>query len=130
MIYTDTQLLTLLTAGALIIIGIFAAIYIDNIIKKIIGLSFIEEGVNLFIISLGYKAGGVVPIFMPGMNSTWFATNSAFPLPQALVLTSIVIGASTFAVMLALTMVLYKKYGSLSANEILKYRFDMGDENE
>ena len=46
MILLDTQLLTLFTAGALIVIGIFAAIYIDNIIKKIVGLSFIEEGVN------------------------------------------------------------------------------------
>jgi energy-converting hydrogenase B subunit E len=59
---------------------------------------------------------------MPGMNASWFAANSAYPLPQALVLTSIVIGASTLAVMLALAMVLYRKHGSLSAREI------MGDE--
>lgn len=128
MIGLDTQLLTLFTAGALIVIGIFAAILVDNLIKKIVGLSFIEEGVNLFIICLGYKEGGVVPIFLPGMNSNWFALNSAYPLPQALVLTSIVIGASTLAVMLALTMVLYKKHGSLSASEILNHKSDMGDE--
>lgn len=128
MILLDMQLLTLFTAGALIVIGIFAAIYIDNIIKKIIGLSFIEEGVNLFIISLGYNKGGVVPILMPGITKSWFVTNSAYPLPQALVLTSIVIGASTFAVMLALVMVLYKKHGSLSTRVILKHRSDMGDE--
>lgn len=128
MILLDTQLLTLFTAGALIVIGIFAAIYIDNIIKKIVGLSFIEEGVNLFIISLGYKSGGVIPILLPGMNIKWFASNSAYPLPQALVLTSIVIGASTLAVMLALSMVLYKKHGSLSASKILNHESDMGDE--
>lgn len=113
------QLAVLLTSGLLIIIGLFAAIFIDNIIKKAIGISFIEEGVNLFIIGIGYKSGGVVPILMPGMNTTWFASNSAYPLPFGLVLTSIVIGASTLAVMLALIMVLYKKYGTLSASVML-----------
>ena len=118
MVVMDVQLASLFCAGALVVIGLFAVIFIDNIIKKI-GIAFIEEGANLFLIALGYKAGGVVPIFMPGMNASWFAANSAYPLPQALVLTSIVIGASTLAVMLALAMVLYKKHGSLSAREIL-----------
>lgn len=114
-----TQLAVLLTAGALIIVGLFSAIFIDNIIKKVIGISFIEEGVNLFIIGIGYKTGGVVPILMPGMDTSWFAANSAYPLPFGLVLTSIVIGASTLAVMLALVMVLYKKYGTLSTSVML-----------
>ena len=119
LILSDTQLMSLFTAAAFIIIGIFAAIFLDNIIKKIIGIAFIEEGANLFIVALGYKAGGIVPIFLPGMNADWFAANSAYPLPHALVLTSIVIGASTLAVMLAISMVLYGKYGTLSTSEIL-----------
>lgn len=120
----NTQLACLFCAGAFIVIGLFAAIFIDNIIKKIIGIAFIEEGVNLFLISLSYKAGGVVPIFLENMAPDWFAANAAYPLPQALVLTSIVIGASTLAVMLALAMVLYKKHGSLSTKVIL------GDKND
>lgn len=119
LILSDTQLMSLFTAAAFIVIGLFAAIFLDNIIKKIIGIAFIEEGANLFIVSLGYKSGGIVPIFLPGMSADWFAANSAYPLPQALVLTSIVIGASTLAVMLAISMVSYKKYGTLSASEIL-----------
>lgn len=115
----DTQLASLFTAGALIVIGILAAIFLDNIIKKIIGIAFVEEGANLFIVALGYKAGGVVPIFLPGMDLSWFAQNSAYPLPHALVLTSIVIGASTLAVILALTLVLFDKQKTLSASEIL-----------
>ena len=115
----DTQLMALLTSGAFIVIGLFAAIFLDNIIKKIIGIAFIEEGANLFLIALAYKAGGVVPIFLPGMKADWFAANSAYPLPHALVLTSIVIGASTLAVMLAIAMVLYKKHGTLSTSEML-----------
>ena len=115
----DIQLASLFTAGALIIIGLYAAIFLDNIVKKVIGLNFIEDGANLFLIALGYKFGGAVPIYLPGMSRSWFYANSAYPLPHALVLTSIVIGASTLAVMLALVMVLYKKYHTLSTKVIL-----------
>ena len=83
----DVQLVILLTSVALVVIGLYSAIFIDNIIKKIIGISFIEEGVNLFIVAIGYKAGGVVPILMPGMDTSWFASNAAYPLPFGLVLT-------------------------------------------
>ena len=115
----DTQLASFFTAGALIIIGIFAALFIDNLIKKVIGLAFIGDGANLFIITMGYKAGGIVYIFMPGMVINQFAQNASYPLPFALVLTSIVIGASTLAVMLGIIIVLYKKYGSIKASKIL-----------
>jgi energy-converting hydrogenase B subunit E len=53
-ILLDTQLMAFYTAAAFIIIGLFAAIFLDNIIKKIIGIAFIEEGVNLFILNLKY----------------------------------------------------------------------------
>ena len=116
---SSMQLAALFTAGALIVIGLFAAIFIDNIIKKIMGISFIEEGANLFIIAIGYKPNAVVPILMPGMAPSWYATNAAYPLPYGLVLTSIVIGASTLAVMLAIIMVIYRKYGTLSTKVLL-----------
>ena len=74
----DLQMASLFASGAFIIIGLFAAIFIDNLIKKIIGIAFIEEGANLFLICLGYKAGGVVPIFLPGMNADWFAGISSY----------------------------------------------------
>jgi energy-converting hydrogenase B subunit E len=115
----DTQLASLFTAGALIVIGIFAAVFLDNLIKKVIGLAFIGDGVNLFLIAMGYKPGGIVYIYLPGLARDFFAQNASYPLPFALVLTSIVIGASTMAVMLGIIMLLYKKRGSLKASEIL-----------
>ncbi len=116
----SVQLASLLTSGLLIIIGLFAALLLDNVFKKIIGISFISEGVNLFIVTLGYKADGIVPIFLPGMTKEAFVQGSAYPLPAAMVLTSIVIGASTLAVMLGLVIILYQKHGTLSATELLR----------
>ena len=115
----DTQLGALFTAGALIIIGIFGALFLDNLIKKVIALAFIGDGANLFLVSLGYKAGGIVYIFLPGMSMSNFSQNASYPLPYALVLTSIVIGASTMAVILGIIIILNKKYGSISASKIL-----------
>lgn len=115
----DTQLASLFTAASLIIIGIFAAGFLDNLIKKVIGLAFIGDGVNLFLVTLGYKPGGIVYIYLPNMTVEWFAQNASYPLPFALVLTSIVIGASTLAVMLGIIIVLYKKHGTISASKVL-----------
>ncbi|GAB4308596.1 MAG: cation:proton antiporter subunit C [Methanobacteriaceae archaeon] len=121
----DTQLASLFTAASLIIIGIFAAGFLDNLIKKVIGLAFIGDGVNLFLVTLGYKPGGIVYIYLPNMTVEWFAQNASYPLPFALVLTSIVIGASTLAVMLGIIIVLYKKHGTISASKVLE---DSGEE--
>jgi energy-converting hydrogenase B subunit E len=115
----DTQMASLFTATSLVIIGIYGSLFLDNLIKKVISLAFIGDGANLFIIALGYKPGGIVYIFLPGMSVDWFAQHAAYPLPFALVLTSIVIGASTTAVMLGLIIVLYKKHKSIKASKIL-----------
>jgi energy-converting hydrogenase B subunit E len=128
--FIDVQLASFFTAGAIIVLGIYAALFIDNIIKKIIGLSFITEGVNLFLVTIGYKPGGIVSIFLPGMSREWFFQNSAYPLPYAMVLTSIVIGASTLAVMLGIVIILYKKHGTLSSSKVLRDDEEMGDAGE
>ena len=49
------QPVLLMTSVALVVIGLYSAIFIDNIIKKIIGISFIEEGSNMFLVAIGYK---------------------------------------------------------------------------
>ncbi|MDP1552966.1 MAG: cation:proton antiporter subunit C [Methanobacteriaceae archaeon] len=128
--FIDVQLASFFTAGAIIVLGIYAALFLDNIIKKIIGLSFITEGVNLFLVTIGYKPGGVVSIFLPGMSREWFVQNSAYPLPYAMVLTSIVIGASTLAVMLGIVIILYKKHSTLSASKVLRDDEETGDAGE
>ena len=56
--------------------------------------------IHLFLISLGYKAGGVAPI-VTGELTTDFATLAVDPVPQALVLTSIVIDICIIALALS-----------------------------
>jgi len=117
----DVQLWSFLTAGFLVII-----LFMDNLVKKIIGMMLIGDGANLVLISEGFKPGGIVPIISEklfnGSASTFpdFASQASNSLPFALVLTNIVIGASTMAVMLGISIKLYQHYKSLSVNKIFK----------
>ncbi len=116
----DIQLISFVVSGLFVIMGLYGVFFIDNIIKKIISLSIIGNGVNLLLISIGYKSGGFVPIKLPSVSMDVFIGNMAYPLPQALVLTNIVIGASMLAIMLSLSIVFYKKYRTLKSSVILK----------
>ncbi len=100
----------------LMLIGIYGLLIDRNIIKIIVALNIFEVGLNIFIVSVGFVSGGVAPI-LTSVNS-----NSALiyvdPLPQALVLTSIVIGLGTTALALAIARKMYNAYNSLDLDEI------------
>ncbi len=100
----------------LIVLGLYGILSQRNIIKIIISLNVLEIGVNIFIISVGYVKDGVAPIF--GDNALTNAVNFVDPLPQALVLTAIVIGVGTTALGLALAKNIYQKYGTFELDEM------------
>ena len=97
----------------LILVGLYAVLFRRNLIKMIIGITIIESGVNLFLITLGYRQGSIAPIYTSSPGGLM-----ALPVPQALTLTSIVIGVAVLALMLSLAIHLYRHYGTLDAQEI------------
>ncbi|MBU0762845.1 MAG: sodium:proton antiporter [Candidatus Altiarchaeota archaeon] len=109
---------SLLTAAALFLVGIYALVFKDNLIKKVIGLTFITDAANLTLVSMGYRQGGIVPIILPGMDATEFAQIAGYPLPMALVLTNIVIGVATTALILGLVIRIYNSKKTTSAREV------------
>jgi multicomponent Na+:H+ antiporter subunit C len=104
----------------LIFIGIFIMISKRNYIKVIIGLSILDTGVNLFLISVGYINNGTAPIFS---KSAIESKNMVDPVPQALVLTAIVIGVAVLGLALSLGIRLYKHYGTLNLQKIKEQRW-------
>jgi multicomponent Na+:H+ antiporter subunit C len=107
-------------AFGLVLIGLCIILIKRNLIKVIIGLSIIDTGVNLFLISVGYISKGTAPIFSkPGLDSASMVS----PLPQALVLTSIVIGVAVLALALSLAIRLYRHYGTLNLRKIKDQRW-------
>ena len=109
--------LPFITVVVLTFIGIVTVIMKRNIIKILLGINILESAVNLFLVSLGYREGGVAPIFTLAPSELM-----VLPTPQALTLTSIVIGVATSALVLSFAMVLHKKYGTVDINEIRRLK--------
>lgn len=99
----------------LILIGLFIMLVKKNMIKMIIGLSIINTGVNILLITMGYLSGGTAPIFS---RENLIPSRMVDPVPQALVLTAIVIGVAILALALSLAIVLYRHYGTFNVRKI------------
>jgi len=95
-------------------LGIYCILRKRNIIKIIVGVIIAEYAVNLFFILVAYRMGGRSPILSQGVT----IKNMVDPLPQALVLTSIVIGLATTALLVAIAMKIYEKYGTFDITKI------------
>ena len=103
-------------AFLLVVLGMYCMATKHNLIKIGIGMGLVDYGANLLIVSVGFHAGGTAPIFT--ISELTRASFFVDPVPQALTLTSIVIGACTTAMTLSLCMMMKKQYGTLDTREI------------
>lgn len=99
-------------------VGLYCILRKRNIIKIIVGVIIAEYAVNLLFILVAYRIGGRSPIH--SAQST--ITNMVDPLPQAVVLTSIVIGLASTALLIAIAMRIYEKYGTFDITKIRELR--------
>ena len=116
------EYLPFLVVVAMILIGLYAVLFRRNLIKLVFGISIIESGINLFLILLGYRDEGVAPIFTSLPSGIAYPEEMVLPVPQALTLTSIVIGVAVLALMLSLVMHIYRKYGTLDVQKIRRLK--------
>ena len=93
----------------LLLVGLYAIITRDNLVKKLLGLSVFQAAVFLLFISAGKVNDGTAPIVLGGDWDAVF-TN---PLPQVLILTAIVVGISTLALGLAIVVRIKEAYCSI-----------------
>ena len=96
-------------------IGFSTMLLNKNLIKKIIGMDIMDTAVYLFLASQGYIKGRTVPIVVDGIQSVEAYIN---PIPAGLVLTGIVVSVSVSALMLSLTIRIYKKYHTLDIDAL------------
>ena len=105
-------------AAAMLIFSIgFTLLFLSkNMIKKIIGFNFMDNGIFLFLAAKGYISGRVSPIITGGAVS---AENYINPVPAGLVLTGIVVSVSVTAFLLSLTTRLYARYHTLDIDRMI-----------
>jgi multisubunit Na+/H+ antiporter MnhC subunit len=107
-------MITYIMCFILFLVGLYGAATRRNLVKIAISLSIMEFSTFLFFALLGYIDGGVAPIVNPAEPDKIYVD----PLPQALVLTAIVIGLATTALLIRL----YRKYGTFDIREIKNLR--------
>lgn len=111
----------------LMMIGLYAMIAKNNLAKKVVGMNILQTSVILFFISTGAKKGATIPIVMGDAHGhaipgTIHAIQYANPLPHILMLTAIVVMVATFGVALAVIIMIFKRYGTIEEDEIIKIR--------
>ena len=102
-------------AMILFVIGFANLLFQKNLIKKIIGFNIMDTAIYLFLAEKGYITGRIAPIVVDGIQDVEMYIN---PIPSGLVLTGIVVSVSVSALMLSLTIRLYKRYHSLDLDVI------------
>jgi multicomponent Na+:H+ antiporter subunit C len=106
----------------LMMIGLYAIIAKNNLVKKIVGMNIFQTAIILFYVSIGAKKGATIPILEHGHGGghhVIHAIDYANPLPHVLMLTAIVVAVATLGVALALAVRVYNRYNTLEEDEIL-----------
>ena len=96
-------------------IGFCMLLFDRNLLKKVLGLDIMDTGVFLLLADRGYIAGRMANIITDGITDASYYIN---PIPAGLVLTGIVVSVSVSAVMLSLTVRIYREYHTLDMDAL------------
>lgn len=107
------EYIALATGLALMLVGLWGIVSQKNIIRIIIGFSLFDTGLHVVLVSISYLRGRAAPILDSAVPKETAAKSVTDPVPQALVLTAIVIGVAITALMLTFAMKLYEKRKTL-----------------
>jgi multicomponent Na+:H+ antiporter subunit C len=97
----------------LILIGFYGALTNRNLLRMIVAFCIADTGVNIVLVAVGHMRGRTAPILDSAVPVADAVSRIIDPVPQALVLTAIVIGLGVTAMMLAYALKLYEKKRTL-----------------
>ncbi|MCD4832204.1 MAG: cation:proton antiporter subunit C [Bacteroidales bacterium] len=112
----NLEIITLITGVILVLIGIWGLLTQKNLIKIVIGFTLFDTGIHIIMVSIGYVKNRTAPIIDQSVNINDVGNSVVDPVPQALVLTAIVIGLGVTALMLTYVLKMYQKRKSLEIN--------------
>jgi len=111
------------TGFLLILIGFYGALTQRNLLRMIVAFTVADSGVNLVIIAVGYMSGRTAPILDNTLKAADAVVRIIDPVPQALVLTAIVIGVGVTAMMLAYAYKLFEKRRTLDIAQLTELKW-------
>lgn len=115
--------LVMATGFILILIGFYGALTNRNLLRMIVAFTIADTGVNLVIVAIGYMHGRTAPIIDSAVAASDAVMRIIDPVPQALVLTAIVIGVGVTALMLAYAYKLYESKRTLDIGKFTELKW-------
>lgn len=114
--------ITIVSLMATILISVYGVVAKPNLVKKLIALTIFGDTANVLVVLLGYRV--IYPI-KPPILPVWkesvlqnFLSTAVDPLPQALVLTAVVIGMAVNILIAFAIIQIYRIYGTLDVREV------------
>ncbi|RPJ18023.1 MAG: NADH-quinone oxidoreductase subunit J [Desulfobacteraceae bacterium] len=105
----------------LMMIGLYAMIAKNNLVKKVVGMNIFQTAIILFYVSIGYKTDASIPIIKSSDTAHGMVVRAADyinPLTSCLMLTAIVVSVATFGFAMALIVRIYRRYQTLEEDEL------------
>jgi multisubunit Na+/H+ antiporter MnhC subunit len=112
-------------------VGLYGVLSQKNLIKIIIGIAILEHAVNLLLVAIAYRpcsapteetGTSTAPVRAIGESAADFAARASDPLPQAMVLTSVVIGLAVLVLLVTISLRLYQRYRTYDVSEMRRLR--------
>jgi len=121
----------ILSLLATIVISLYGIARRPNLVKKLIALTIFGDTANLIVVLLGYRLiYPVAPPILPSLSREalqGFLKTAVDPLPQALVITAVVIGMAANVLIAFAIIQIHRLYGTVDARE-LQHKLLGGDE--
>lgn len=115
--YLEIEYISVIAGFLLLIVGLWGIISQKNIIKMIISFGIIDTSIHMLLVAIGYIRNRTAPIIDSAVSKSDAVDQITDPVPQALVLTAIVIGVGITALLLTYALKLFRQNKSLEINQ-------------
>lgn len=102
-------------AGYLILVGSYGIVRSRHLVHAVVCLSIAQAGTYVLLIAVGYQHGASAPVFG---STTKPNVDVVDPVVQAMALTDIVVSATVTALLLALSIQINKRHGSIDPDDL------------
>lgn len=97
-----------------LLVGLYGVVTSRHLIHLVICLSVAQSSTYLILLGIGFRKGFVAPVYA----DIKVGTPAVDPVVQALTLTDVVVGATVTALLLALAVQAFKRFGTLDPDEL------------
>jgi multicomponent Na+:H+ antiporter subunit C len=112
------SVLPFVVAAWLFVAGIYGIVTSRHLVQLVVCLSVAQASTYLLLLGIGYRTGATAPIFKDVPETTPVVD----PVVQALTLTDVVVEATVAALLLALTLQVRRRFGTVDPDELSALR--------